>query len=296
MRRSFLILTALAAGLGSQAHAGLHIIVTTADLGALTRELAPQASIEVLCPAARDPHELEAKPSSMVKVSRADLVVSTGLELEVGWLPSIIRGARNPKVLTGAPGYFEAGRVIEPLEVAHGATRAEGDVHPDGNPHFMLDPIRAAKVGEALAERLGQLDPDHAKDYADRAAVVTARLTAKTAQWKAELAKLPNKKLYTYHKTLVYFLDRFGLRSEGELEPKPGIPPTASHLVELVQRAKEKGVKLILVESFYDRAGADKVAGEVPGVVVKVVDAQPHAPDAKVEDATAALVDAVEGK
>jgi zinc/manganese transport system substrate-binding protein len=272
----------------------LTIVTSTADLGALARELAgPGAAVDTLCPAGRNPHDLEAKPSFMVKVSRADLVVATGLELEQGWLPNILRGARNPKVLPGTPGYFEAGSVIQPLEVLTGATRAGGDVHPAGNPHFMLDPLRAGDVAVALAARLGQLDPAQRAVYQGRGLAVQARLKEKAAQWQQRIKKSAPHPLYTYHKTLAYFLERFGLDSAGQLEPKPGIPPTAGHLVQLVQLAKERGVGLILVESFYDRAGADKVAGAVPGLKVRMVDAQPVKPDARVEDAIQGLVDAV---
>jgi zinc/manganese transport system substrate-binding protein len=289
--RIFLALLWLSA---SPAFAKLNVLVTTADLGAVAREVGGDAVlVDVIASADRDPHFLEAKPSYMVKASRADLVFSNGLELEVGWLPPILKGGRNPKVLPGTPGYLEAGSLIEVLEKPLGAvSRAEGDVHPDGNPHFMLDPIRAGTVAMGLAERLAELDQAHAEGFRQRAQALDERLKKKTEDWKARVQASQVGQAFTYHKTLVYFFDRFGLKNAGTLEPKPGIPPTASHLLELIRVAKERQVKLCLVEHYFDLGAANKLAGEVPGLRVRK--AVVMTPD--LDGTFEALVKDVEGK
>ena len=264
-------LLALLLLLAVPAFAKLNILVTTADLGVVAKEVAAEdGNVEVIASPERDPHFLEAKPSYMVKASRADLVFSTGLELEVGWLPPILRGGRNPKVMPGMPGYLEAGSFIQPLEVPQGRlSRADGDVHPDGNPHFMLDPIRAGQVAVGLAARLAELDAAHAGGYKARAAALQKRLEEKTEAWKKRVSASGISQAFTYHKTLLYFFDRFGLKNPGQLEPKPGIPPTAGHLLELIKIAREQGVKLCLVEHYYDKGASGKLASEVPGLRVE---------------------------
>ena len=254
--------------LASPAFAKLNVLCTTADLGAVAREVGGDTvSVDVIASADRDPHFLEAKPSYMVKASRADLVFSNGLELEVGWLPPILKGGRNPKVLPGTPGYLEAGGLVPVLEKPVGAvTRADGDVHPDGNPHFMLDPLRAGTVAVGLGERLAELDAANAEAYRQRAKALEERLQGKTEAWQARIKASGVTQAFTYHKTLVYFFDRFGLKNAGTLEPKPGIPPTAGHLLELIKVAKERQVKLCLVEHYFDLGAANKLAGEVPGL------------------------------
>jgi zinc/manganese transport system substrate-binding protein len=255
------------------------------------------ASVDWICPPGRDPHYLEAKPSYMLKAAKADLVLSVGLELETGWLPPILRGARNPKVMPGAPGYLEAGSLIRLLGLNPGATRAEGDVHPLGNPHFMVDPLRAAEVAEGLGKRLGELDAGHAPAFAGRASKLAARLRAEEKDWQARVKAAAPGPLLTEHRSFTYFLDRFHLETLGELEPKPGIPPTASHLVAMAGKARGMRAKLVLVEDFFDRAGADKLASSVEGLRVAVVKVAPEKPaPGAYDEVIEGLVKAVEGK
>lgn len=290
MKKIFLVLLAMA----SPAFAKLNLLVSTAELGAVAREVGgDEVKVEVICAPDRDPHYLEAKPSYMIKASKADLVFSNGLELEVGWLPPILRGGRNPKVLPGTQGYLEAGTLIEPLEIPRaGVSRADGDVHPSGNPHFMLDPMRAGVVAEGLATRLGELDAAHAADYKARAAALKKRLDGKTEGWKKRIAASGVTQAFTYHKTLVYFFDRFGIKNVGFLEPKPGIPPTASHLLELIKVAKDLNVKLCLVEHYFDRGAAGKLQTEIPGLRVETAEVMSADLDGMYEN----LVKLVEGK
>jgi zinc/manganese transport system substrate-binding protein len=284
----------------ASAQAKLNVVATTTDLAALAREVGGDATeVEAIARGTQDPHFIEAKPSFMTKVSRADLVVAMGLELEIGWLPSIVRGARNPKVLPGNKGYLEVGPGIPVLEKATGAvTRAEGDVHPDGNPHFNLDPLRMGTAAGLLAERLGELDAANAAGYRQRAAALKTRLEAKTKEWRERVAATGVKSVVTYHKTLTYFLDRFGLRGAAVLEPKPGIPPTAPHIVEVIELVKREHVPLILVENYFDPAPAQRVARDAPGTRVAIVPvAVDGAPGTGTTEALIeALVQAIEGK
>jgi zinc/manganese transport system substrate-binding protein len=288
------LLIALILACSTPAFAKLNLLVTTADLGAVAREVGGDSvKVEVIASADRDPHFLEAKPSYMVKASRADLVFANGLELEVGWLPPILKGGRNPKVLPGTRGYLEAGPLIEPLEVPKGGvSRADGDVHPDGNPHFMLDPIRAGSVAVGLGERLAELDAANAAGYRTRALALKKRLEEKTLHWKERIAASGVTQAFTYHKTLVYFFDRFGLKNAGTLEPKPGIPPTAGHLLDLIKVAKDQGIKLCLVEHYFDKGASGKLATEVPGLRVATAVVMGQDLDKVYED----LVKNVEGK
>ncbi|MES2202166.1 MAG: metal ABC transporter substrate-binding protein [candidate division FCPU426 bacterium] len=296
--RSFLFFLAFLS-ISQAALAKLNILATTNDLGVLARELGgSEVEITVLCPPDRDPHYLEPKPSYMIKASKADLVLSIGLELEIGWLPPVLRGGRNPKVMPGAPGYCEAQSFIQPLELGGGASRAQGDVHPGGNPHFMLDPVRDSQIALGLAEKLAELDPAHAADYRSRAQAFKKRMEEKTAAWQKRIKASGTKEAFTYHKTLVYFFDRFGLENAGNLEPKPGIPPTASHLLELMRVAKDRKVRLTLVEHYFDLGAAKKIATEVPGMRVALAPVMPGAPQAgaNLDDLFESLVSQVEGK
>ncbi|MGZ3685616.1 MAG: metal ABC transporter substrate-binding protein, partial [Bdellovibrionota bacterium] len=222
------------------AQAKLNVVTTITDLATITREVGgDQVNVDSIAKGTQDPHFIEAKPSYMVKVSKADLLIAVGLELEVGWVPSLIQGARNPKVKSGEKGFLEIGPEIEPLEIPTGKiSRSEGDVHPDGNPHFYLDPIRLGKTALLIAARLGELDGAHAAEFTKRAAAFNDRMKSKTEAWKKRIEKTGIKKIVTYHKTLTYFFDRFGLTNPAFLEPKPGIPPTSGHIIEVIDIMK----------------------------------------------------------
>lgn len=257
----------------SKAEAKINVVTTTPDLAVIVSEIGgDNVSVQSLAKGTQDPHFLEAKPSFMVKINRADLVISTGLELEIGWLPPIIQGARNPKVMPGTDGYLEVGQFITPIELpTTKVSRAEGDVHPFGNPHFMVDPIRAGRVAVGIADHLAEMDPDHAAIYKENASKLQKRLEDKTKLWQARIAKSGVTEVVTYHKTLNYFLDRFGIDNPINLEPKPGIPPTAQHIMEVIRVVKEKNIKLVMIENFYDKSFADKIATEVPNIKIVTI-------------------------
>ncbi len=294
-------LTILVLNLGGlRAEAKLNVVATTSDIGALLEKIAgDQASVEVIAKGTQDPHFIEPKPSYMVKVAKADLLVSNGLSLEEGWLPNLIQGGRNPKVKPGTKGYLELGQHAEPLDIPQGAvSRAAGDVHPDGNPHFTLDPIRMGALANVVAERLAELDPSNRAQFVGRAKTLQKELETKTKEWQERIAKTGVKQVVAYHNDLRYFLERFGLRAAAFLEPKPGIPPTAQHLLDTVSLIKRDKISVILVENFFDTKIAERLASDVPSVKVRVVGI---AVGSKVElkstaDVIEQLVAAIEGK
>lgn len=280
--------------------AKLNVLTTTSDLAALAKEVGgDDVSVESIAKGTQDQHFIEAKPSYMVKASKADLVVAIGLELEIGWLPSIVRGARNPKIIPGAPGYFEVGPTVNLLDKPTGEiSRTMGDVHPDGNPHVALDPIRMGMMGIELAKKMASLDPAHATGYEARAKAFQKRMEDKTKLWKERIKKSGVKEVVTYHKTLTYFLDRFSIKNEVFLEPKPGIPPTATHLIEVVNLIKTRKIPLVLIENFFDLSAGKRIASEVKGVRVEsVAVAVGGAPGiTKLDDMYEALVKSLETK
>jgi zinc/manganese transport system substrate-binding protein len=235
----------------------------------------------------------------MLKVSRADLLITVGLELEIGWIRSLVQGARNPKVNQGQKGYLELGPQMDPLEVAKGqVSRAQGDVHPDGNPHFWLDPIRLGRAAVLIGGRMGELDPSHRADFERRAQSFADRMKTKTAEWKKRIEKSGVKKIVTYHKTLTYLFDRFGLENPAYVEPKPGIPPTSRHLIEVIQTMKQQKVSLILVENFFDASITKKLTNDVPNARTESVAVSVGGTDEikTNDDLYEHLVKAIEGK
>jgi len=255
------------------AQAKVQVVASTTDLEDLVRQVGKDlVEVSVIAKGTQDPHYIEAKPSFMVKTSRADLLVAVGLDLESAWLTSIQQGARNPRIAAGQPGYLEIGPLVEPLEVPDTKlTRAEGDVHPQGNPHVLLDPKRAGDAAVVIAKRLGELDKANAKHYAANAEALRQRLVGKLQEWQARIDKAGIKTVISYHKTLNYFFERFGIKVPITLEPKPGIPPSAAHYLKVVEVAKRDKVRLILVENFFEPTIADRVVKEVPGLRAAVV-------------------------
>lgn len=237
------------------AMAQVRVVASTSSMAMLAREVGgQQVSITTLVPPDRDPHYLLARPSMMVALRRADLVVAVGAELEVGWLPAAIQGASNPKLLPGQPGYFEGAAQIDLIESGQAADRSRGDVHPMGNPHYYLDPVRMATVARALAARLGTIDPANKDALAARAAAFSKAVDVRAEQWRKQAQGAPG--VVFYHKDGNYLAAFLGVPVLGWLEPLPGIPPTASHLRGLVERLKgTKGV--ILYNSFHPKDGPE---------------------------------------
>lgn len=273
------VLTAFICALPIPAFARLKVVATTSTMRSIVEAVGgDRVEVASVAKGPQDPHFLEAKPSYMIMLRDADLLVAVGLDLEVGWLPNVSRGSRNPKILPGEKGYLELGPLASPIEVPAGKIdRAEGDVHPFGNPHFYLDPERVAQVVGPLAARLGELDPDGKAVYEQRAKEFAVRLKSLSVEWGERLVKTGIKKVITYHRTLNYFLDRFRIAQSGTLEPKPGVPPTAKHLMELIAMVKSEKINCILVESFFETGAAERIKQEVPSVKVQTVAAEVEA-------------------
>jgi zinc/manganese transport system substrate-binding protein len=282
------------------AQAKLSVLATTTDLGYIVKQVGGDGvQVDTICKGTQDPHFVEAKPSYMVKASHADLLVAVGLDLEVGYVPPILRGARNPKILPGAKGYLEVGPQVSPIEIPTGSiTRAEGDVHPYGNPHFTLDPIRDGQAAVVIADRMAELDPANADKFKANASAFQKRIEAKTKDWAARIAKTGITKIVTYHKTLNYFFDRFHIENPIQLEPKPGIPPTSGHIIEVIDVIKSGHIPLILVENYFDPSVTRKIVDDVPStraaVVPVAVDGAPGTDST--EELIEKIVTTIEGK
>lgn len=259
--RLLLLLAALSLA-ARPAQAALKVVSSIATLGALAEEVGgDRVQVETLSKGYQDPHFVEPKPSLMVLLNRADLVLHVGLELEIGWLPPLLLGARNPKILSGEPGNLDCSTTIPVLDVPGAKVdRSMGDVHPQGNPHYWLAPKNAVLVARAIAARLTQLDPAGKEPYAARLAAFEAHVAAKEQEWAPLVARLRGKKVATYHKSWSYVSQWLGLVEVGYVEPKPGIPPDPGHLVQLIGTMKREGAGLLLMESFYNRVTAQLVA------------------------------------
>ena len=257
--------------LGSaNAFAAIKVVTTTADLESLTREVGgDKVTVESLAKGYQDPHFVEAKPSFILRLNRADLVIVVGRELEIGWLPALINQARNSKIQPGAPGYLDASLTAKILDIPTGAvTRAEGDVHPQGNPHYWLDPENGRRIAKAIQARLSQLDPANAAVFAQREADFERRLGEAQQRWKAAMAPYKGLKVVTYHRSWPNFADAFGLDVVGYVEPKPGIPPSPAHSLELIQQMKRENVKLIIIEPYFDPKTPNSIGSQTAAQVV----------------------------
>lgn len=230
----------------------LNVVTTTTTAEAIVKEISGnKIKIVSIAKGPQDPHYLEAKPSYMVVMASADLLVTNGLELESGWLPLILRGARNSKLQT-----LELCSLIEAIEIPHKVDRSEGDVHPNGNPHCLLDPKRVSLIASHIANKLSSLDSNNRDFYQNNLKTFSEKLKAKIVDWKTRLASSTEFSFITYHKTINYFLAGFGLNHAGFIEPKPGIPPTAKHIMMLIENIKTQRVNCVLVESFFETDSA----------------------------------------
>jgi zinc/manganese transport system substrate-binding protein len=240
------------------------------EWGSLLKELAGDAiQVDVGTSAMQDVHVIEAKPSLIAKVRRADLVVCSGAELEVGWLPQLIRQAGNPKVASG-PGYFMASEQITTLEKPSKLDRSEGDIHPGGNPHFQLDPYRVLAIAKALDARLVEMDASHAADYQKRLADFSTRWEAAIKVWEAKAAPLKGRKVVVHHLSWIYLEQWLGMEQIGALEPKPGVPPTSAHLATLIDITKNAHALAIIRAAYQDTKPGDWLSEQtgVPAVTL----------------------------
>jgi ABC-type Zn uptake system ZnuABC Zn-binding protein ZnuA len=236
------------------ARAAVTVITATEDLAALAREVGgDKVKVETIARGYQDPHFVEAKPSFILKLAKADLLVAVGRELEIGWLPPLIQQSRNAKVQPGADGYLDASLSARILDIPTGQiTRAMGDVHPLGNPHYWLDPENGRRVAKAIADKLARLEPADAAYFEARRADFDKRLGEAEKRWDALMAPYKGLKIVTYHRSWPNFADRFGLDVIGYVEPRPGIPPSPSHTIDLIAEMKRQNVKILFVEPYFD--------------------------------------------
>ena len=237
--------------LAQPARAALKVLACEPEWGSLVQELAgDKVSVTSATTALQDAHHIEARPSLIARARNADLVICTGSELEIGWLPLLLRQSGNERIQPGKPGYLEASQLVPRLEIPKALDRALGDIHPEGNPHIQLDPRNIAKVAQVLGDRLVQLDPANAETYHSRTAAFLARWNTAIKRWEAEAAPLKGLTTVVYHQNMSYLNAWLGMREVGSLEPKPGVPPTAAHLAELVGRMQAAPAKVIVYVAY----------------------------------------------
>ncbi|HXM74055.1 MAG TPA: metal ABC transporter substrate-binding protein [Chthoniobacterales bacterium] len=269
MKKILLILSVFfACALKSEAK--LNVVATLPDFGSLAREIGDdKIDIVVLAKATEDPHFVDARPSFVVSMRNADVLIDGGAELEIGWLPPLLQNARNPKIEIGKPGRVQASAGVRLMNVPTNVTRAAGNVHALGNPHFMSDPIIAKAVAQHIAQSFSAVDPANAASYDANYKKFEAAINAKLQEWGAAMLPFKGQNVVAYHDSWVYFAHRFGVNIDIFLEPKPGIPPSPSHLTEVIARMKAQKIKAIIVEPFHDRRIAEKAASATSAKVVE---------------------------
>jgi len=253
------------------ASAALNVFACEPEWGALAQELGgDKVSIYSATTALQDPHRIEARPSLIARIRSADLLICSGSELEIGWIPLLLTQSGNPRIQLGSPGYFEASQYVVKLEIPKVIDRALGDLHPGGNPHVHTDPRNIAKIAAVLMERMAQLDPANADSYRSRGKSFLERWQAAIARWEQQTAPLKGVPMVVYHRDFSYFINWTGMREAGSLEPKPGIPPTPSHLAELIDQMKRAPAKVIVYSPYSNPQAAEFLSSRanIPAVMV----------------------------
>lgn len=256
--KQFLAAALLAAGMvATPAQAKLRVFACEPEWGSLVQELAgDKVDLDVATSALQDVHQIEAKPSLIAKVRRADLTVCSGAELEIGWLPQLVRQSGNTKI-AGGNGVFSAAAQVQTLQKPTRLDRANGDVHPQGNPHVQMDPYRVLTIAKALDARLAALDPANAVAYQQNLADFSARWSAAIKRWETKAAPLKGRNIVVHHDSWIYLTNWLGMKQVGALEPKPGVPPTSAHLAELIATAKASNTLAIVRGAYQDAKASD---------------------------------------
>jgi zinc/manganese transport system substrate-binding protein len=271
MKKMILILLTTLFWLSAQAQAALNVFACEPEWGALAQELGgDKVSVYNATQALQDVHHIQAKPSLIAKARSANLAVCTGLELEIGWLPMVLRQAGNAEIQPGKPGYFEAGSYVQRLEIPQRLDRSDGDVHAQGNPHIQTDPRNIAKVADALAQRLAEIDPSNAAFFQARHKDFAQRWQAAIKRWEAQAAPLKGVTIVVQHKAFPYLSDWLGLREIATLEPKPGVEPTSSHLAEVLAQLQRQPAKMVIRTAYNDDRPSLWIAerAKIPAVVL----------------------------
>src|SRR3984893_5941409 len=254
----------------ARAQSKLNVIASTEDLASIAREIGgDRITVDAIAKGYQDPHFVEAKPSFILKLQRADVLIAVGRELEIGWLPPLIQQSRNGKIQPGAPGYLDASLTAQILEVPNGnITRAEGDVHPFGNPHYWTDPENGKRIAKAISDKLVQFRPNDRAVFEQRLADFMSRLDAAEKRWLAMMAPYKGTKVVNYHRSFPNFAERFGLNIVDYVEPRPGIPPTPQHTLDLINEMRQQNIKLVLVEPYFDLKTPNAIGRETGAQVL----------------------------
>jgi zinc/manganese transport system substrate-binding protein len=265
------------------AQAKLNVVATLPDFGSIAEQIGgDRIEVTSIARGTEDLHFVDARPSYIRVLNKADVLLESGAEMEIGWLPPLVNGARNSKILGDAPGRIILSRGISLLDIPAGPVdRSMGDVHPLGNPHYWLAPENAKIIAMRLAEVFSQLDPKNADVYKENLAKFNNALDKKIAEWVKQMEPFKGTKVVTYHKSFDYFLKRFGLELAGTLEPKPGIEPSPTHISALIPRMKSEGVKLVLIEGFRPRRTPEHVAQQAGAKLLVLPAAVGGSPQAK---------------
>jgi zinc/manganese transport system substrate-binding protein len=269
--RTLFLLPLCCLALAVPAGAKLNVVATTADLGAIATEIGgDRIDLTVLAKPAEDPHFVDAKPSYILKLNRADVVIEGGAELEIGWLPALLDQARNPKLAAGAPGHVAAAQGLALRDVPAVLDRSKGDIHAAGNPHYLVDPANAVHAARRMAESFTALDPAGRAAYEANLQKFSASIDARMKGWQAQLEPFHGRHVVAYHDSWPYFAARFGLTIDLFLEPKPGIPPSPAHQAEVIARMKADKIGVIIVDAYVNRRTAETVARATGATVVDV--------------------------
>ena len=265
------------------ARAELKVVASLPDFGAIAEAIGGKAvDVTTIARGSEDPHFVDARPSFVRVLNKADLLIEGGADLEAGWLPTLVTAARNAKIQGTGKGHLVLSRFVKLIDVPTAPVdRSMGDVHPTGNPHYWLDPRNGKIIAEKIAATLSELDPKNAETYSKNLAAFAQKLDAKWPEWQKKLEPLRGAKVITYHKSYEYLAAAFGLEVIAQLEPKPGIEPSATHIAQLVTRAKEAGVKFVIIEPYRPRRSAEQVADAVGARMVVLPDKTGSTPDAK---------------
>jgi len=268
MNRSLTVAALITASICSAAK--LNVVTSTEDLSAIAREIGgDKVTVDSIAKGYQDPHFVEPKPSFFLKLQKADLLAVVGLQLEIGWLPPLITQSGNPKIQVGGKGYLDASSQCEILDLPTGpVTRAQGDVHPLGNPHYWLDPENGRRLARAFKDKFSEMQPGDAAFFAQQLASFEQRLTEAEKRWDAQMAPYKGKKVVTYHRSFSNFAKRFGLNIVDYVEPKPGIPPTPSHTLEVINLMRAQNIKLVLVEPYFDMRTPNSIAQQTGGTAI----------------------------
>lgn len=254
-----------------EAHARLRVVATIPDLGAIAEAVGgDDVRVEVLATANEDPHYVDARPNHLVALSRADVLIANGAELEIGWLPPLQQQSRNGAIQVGGSGFVDASSLVQLIAPDGPVDRAQGDVHGSGNPHFTRDPGAAASIAEALGERFATLDPDHADEYRDRADALVHDLTELAETQRERFASLPasSRRIVGYHESLAYFLRWLGIEAVAYVEPLPGVPPTPRHTATVLTALRADDIRAIVQESYYPRSVTSTLASQTGAEII----------------------------